>query len=131
MAEGTDQTLKEILTNAKQAEAQQNIEDATRLYQQAINKDSLNEQAFTRLMTIFRKQKEYKKELRIINNGIKVFEKFYRSQARHKSKSITEISNKLNRSVGLIDRKGNSLYDPEPIAKWKKRKVVVEKKIKS
>jgi len=131
MAEGTDQTLKEILTNAKQAEAQQNIEDANRLYQQAITKDSLNEQAYTRLMTIFRRQKDYKKELRIINNGIKVFEKFYRSQSRHKSKRIMDISNKLNRSVGLMDRKGNSLYDPEPIAKWKKRKAVVEKRIKS
>lgn len=81
-------------------------------------------------MTIFRRQKEYKKELRVINNGIKVFEKFYRSQSHHKSKSITEISNKLNRSVGLADKKGNSLYSPEPIAKWKK-KAVVEKRIKS
>ena len=131
MAEETNQTLKEILANAMLAEAQQNIEEATSLYQQAINKDSLNEHAYARLMTIFRRQKEYKKELRIINNGIKVFEKFYRSQSHHKSKSITEISNKLNRSVGLIDKKGNSLYDPEPIAKWKKRKAVVEKRIKS
>jgi len=131
MADEINQTLKEILTNAREAEAQQNIEEATRLYQEAINKDSLNEYAYARLMTIFRKQKEYKKELRIISNGIKVFEKFYRSQSRHKSKRITDISNKLNRSVGLIDRKGNSLYEPEPIAKWKKRKAVVEKRIKS
>lgn len=41
MAEETNQTLKEILANARLAEAQQNIEDATRLYQEAISKDSL------------------------------------------------------------------------------------------
>ena len=33
-------------------------------------------------------------------------------------------------SLVLTDKKGNAVYDPEPIARWKKRKVTVEKRIK-
>jgi hypothetical protein len=31
--------------------------------------------------------------------------------------------------AGLRDRKGNSTYLPEPLAKWTKRKQVVEKRL--
>ena len=130
MSERTNKTLKEILTEAKEAENVENIEDAIRLYQPAISTDHLNEDAYNLLMVIFRKQKDYKKELNIIKEGIKVFEEYYESRRPNKSKKITSISNKLNKSFGLADKKGNSIYDPEPIAKWKKRKLVVEKKLK-
>jgi len=45
------------------------------------------------------------------------------------SKKISEISSKLNKAFHLIDKKGNSLYAPEPIDRWEKRKGVVEKKM--
>ncbi len=80
-------------------------------------------------MILYRKKKDYKSELNIINAGIKAFESFYKSR-KSGSKKIAEISNKLNRSFGFIDKKGNSLNDPEPIARWKKRKLTVEKRIK-
>ena len=130
MAVESKRTLKEILREAKEAENTENIEDAIRLYQEAISTDELNEHAYNRLMMLFRRQKEYKKELRIIKAGIKVFEEFYESKIPNKSKTITAISNKLNKSFGLADKKGNRIYSPEPIAKWKKRKLIVEKRIK-
>ena len=130
MSKQTNRTLKEILTEAREAENIENIEEAIRLYQLAISTDHLNEDAYNRLMVIFRKLKDYKKELHIIKEGIKVFEEYYESRIPKKSKTITSISNKLNKSFGLADKKGNSIYSPEPIAKWKKRKLVVEKKLK-
>jgi hypothetical protein len=41
-----------------------------------------------------------------------------------------ELSNKLNLIFSFIDKKGNSLNDPESIKRWKKRRLTVEKRIK-
>ena len=129
MREETSRTLKEILSEAMEAETANSFENAISLYREAVTKDPLNEKAYDRLMMLFRKQKKYKQELDIIKKGIRVFEEFYKSKIPKNSKTITAISNKLNKSVGLSDKKGNSLYNPEPIAKWKKRQIIVEKKI--
>lgn len=130
MPDQSDRTIKDILAEAREAEASENIKTAVGLYKEVISADEVNEDAYNRLMMILRKQKKYKDELRIIKQGIKKFEDFYASKIPKKSKAITALSNKLNKSFGLADRKGNSLYDPEPIARWKKRKLAVEKKIK-
>jgi hypothetical protein len=121
-------TLKKV----KEAEADAKEDPATGIkeYEEAIKKNALAEKAYDRLMIIYRKEKNYKKELRIIIAGIKAFETFYRSK-KSRSKKIADISQKLNRSFGFTDKKGNTLYDPEPIARWKKRKEVVEKKIRT
>ena len=83
-------------------------------------------------MVIYRKQKRYKDELDIINKGLKHFEEH---RAKHSSKknistSIKRLSSSLNKSLGLTNSKGKFLYEPEPIPSWKKRKEVVEKKLK-
>jgi hypothetical protein len=80
-------------------------------------------------MILYRREKNYKKELSVINAGIKTFEKFYKSRLGKPSKKISEISKKLNKAFHLVDKKGNSLYAPEPIDRWQKRRGVVEKKM--
>ena len=102
----------------------------TQDYGDIIKNNPLAEKAYDRLMIISRKEKDYKNELRIINNGIKAFENFYRSK-KSGSKKIAEISNKLNRSFGFTDKKGNAIYEPEPIARWKKRRITVQNKLKN
>ena len=121
-------TLKQPLKEGKKEE-KENISIAIKEYEEAIKKNTLAEKAYDRLMILYRKEKNYKNEFRIITTGIKAFESFYKSK-KSRSKKIADISQKLNRSFGFTDKKGNSLYDPEPIARWKKRKEVVEKKIK-
>ena len=121
-------TLKQPLKEGEKEE-KENISIAIKEYEEAIKKNTLAEKAYDRLMILYRKEKNYKKEFRIITAGIKAFESFYKSK-KSRSKKIADISQKLNRSFGFTDKKGNSLYDPEPIARWKKRKEVVEKKIK-
>ena len=121
--------IKKIIEYADNAEEKEDIPLAIKDYEEAIQKDPLREKAYDRLMILYRKEKNYKKELKLINAGIKVFEKFYRSK-KSSSKKIAEISKRLNRSFGFTDRKGNAVYDPEPIARWKKRKITVEKRIK-
>ena len=80
-------------------------------------------------MIIYRKKKDVKNELQIINTAIKAYKEFYASK-KHATKNITAISNKLNKSFGFTDKKGNTLYTPEPIATWLKRKDLIEKKKK-
>ena len=122
-------TLKQTIKEAQQAEEKEDISLAIKDYEEAIQKNPLAERAYDRLMILYRKDKNYKKELQLINSGIKAFEKFYKSR-KSNSKKIADISKKLNRSFGFTDKKGNAVYDPEPIARWKKRKITVEKRLK-
>ena len=121
----------ELLEKAREAEKQDAPEEAAKLYEKIIKLDRLDEQAYNRLFIMYRKQQEYGKELDAIDAGIEAFEKFYASHKPKKSDKVSAISQKLNKTLGLTDKKGNSLYSPEPIGKWKKRKEVVEKRIKS
>jgi len=79
-------------------------------------------------MIVYRKLKDYKRELELIDRGIKAYEDYYKSNVK-KSKKVIELSSKLAKSVGLIDKKGNTTYDPEPIGKWKKRRLTVVKRL--
>lgn len=65
----------------------------------------------------------------VADRGIKAYEDFYNSKTS-KLKKVIDISSKLAKSMGLVDKKGNTTYDPEPIGKWKKRRLVIEKKLK-
>jgi tetratricopeptide (TPR) repeat protein len=122
-------SIKKTIEEADEAEEKEDIPLAIKDYESAIEANPLLEKAYDRLMILYRKEKNYKKELQLINAGIKAFESFYKSR-KSGSRKIAEISKKLNRSFGFTDKKGNAVYDPEPIARWKKRKITVEKRIK-
>jgi tetratricopeptide (TPR) repeat protein len=122
-------SIKKTIEEADEAEEKEDIPLAIKDYESAIQADPLLEKAYDRLMILYRKEKNYKKELQLINSGIKAFENFYKSR-KSNSKKIAEISKKLNKSFGFTDKKGNAVYDPEPIARWKKRKITVQKRIK-
>jgi len=67
----------------------------------------------------------------IINAGVKAFKNLYKTKSEHsRSRKVAEISNALLKSTGLANKKGNRFYNPETICKWKKRKGIVEKKLK-
>ena len=124
-------TVKDIIERAREAEAVQDLERAAELYEQVIKESPINEYAYDRLMILYRKSKQYKDEMRIINAGIKAYENFYKTKSKHsRSRKVVEMSNAFLKSTGLADKEGNHVYDPEPIGKWKKRKAVVVKKIK-
>ena len=123
-------SVRDTIEQAKAAEAANDPTTAITLYQQALQMDTLQEYPYDRLMILYRKQKDYKNELRIIRSGIKAFQNFYKTQTHTGSRKVAEISKKLSRSFGLIDKKGNAVYEPKPIPGWKKRIEVVEKRLK-
>jgi hypothetical protein len=105
------------------------------LYEEQIKNGDMDTYPYDRLMIHYRKQKEYKEELRVINRGLKVFGdklKHQQDQILKRTASRTAIkrlSDKISQLSGLSDKRGNPNYLPEPLERWTKRKITVEAKL--
>jgi len=130
--EDADYEKQTLLQQATWAEKNNDLETAERLYRKLMKQKAFNASVYTRMMVIYRKQKRYKEELEIINKALQHFKEDSTKRAASKASNaiITKLSKSLNKSLGLTDKKGNQVYEPEPVATWKKRKTTVEKKLK-
>ena len=100
-------------------------------YEKIIRKDRYNEKAYDRLMIIYRKNKDYAKELKLIEAGIRAFiELFNKAVKRKPDKKTIRLSRALLKLTGLSDKKGNPLYQREPINKWTKRESILLSRMK-
>jgi hypothetical protein len=130
IAHKKNETTAELLETAKSLEEKGALEEAAAAYEKLIRAQPLNELGYNRLMIIYRRQKNLKKELATIKTGIKVFEDRHRaSQKLSSNKKITALSRALAKSTGLTDKKGRQLYEWEPVGRWNKRRLLVEKKL--
>lgn len=126
-------SYKDLITKAEEAENNKQLNEAIKLYHGAMKVEPSYELPYDRLMVIYRKQKRYKEELKVINEGIRFFSEQHENKQKEmigSNKKITQLSNALMKSVGLKDKKGKNIYYPEPVPKWQKRKQMVEKKLK-
>lgn len=118
---------------ASEAEKNNDIKKAIRLYEQNINEDYADEFAFDRLMIIYRKQKDYKNELRVIERGIQLFQQDIEEHLQHSisrrvnAAKLKQLSNAIIKQSGL---KKEEVHFPGPIDKWIKRKEIVKGKLK-
>lgn len=113
----------DLLSRASEHEKNDELQEAAALYLRYLKKIPGNENAYTRLMIIYRKQKEGEKELALINRAIKTFEDIFKKEIRvSPSRKTIEISKKLIKSLGQTER--------EPLKKWKRRKALLEKQLK-
>ncbi|HKZ67487.1 MAG TPA: hypothetical protein VJ111_14070 [Chitinophagaceae bacterium] len=120
------------LSEAKELEQKGELEKATAAFKKVIKEDPVNAYAYDRLMIIYRKNKEYKKEKAVIIAAIKAFQQFYKKASKSPvTKKITSLSNALMKATGLADKRGRPLYEKEPLGRWNTRKRVVEKKMKA
>jgi len=125
--------IEERNNAARQAELEDDLPKATKLYEQNIKENYADEFAFERLMIIYRREKEYKDELRVIKRGIELFEQNMKDHLKHSlsrhidGKKLEQISNAIMKKSGL---KKGEFHFPDPIDKWIKRKEIVEKKLK-
>lgn len=127
--ENREHSIHDLLLKAEEARKNKDNSLAIELYSEVLKIDPLQIPAYNALMKIFRQEKAYKKQLKIINSAIKVHEKYYSENSEKHSKQVKMISEKLNKSFGVVDKKGAKLYNPEPIGKWQKRKEMVNKKL--
>ena len=129
-------TISERNKQAKQAEEKEAFDKAIKLYEENIKIDIADPVAYERLMILYRKQKAYKEEMRVIKRGIEVFRKQARGvlenniSSKKNKAELVKLSNAFMKGAGLVDRKGNETHIPEPVNKWMKRLDVVEKRLK-
>lgn len=124
-------TYDELLKQGRQAEDERNNADAITNYQKAIQIEPINKFAYNRLMIIYRKEKMYKEELKLIDEAITNIQTAYnKKKTKFKSNSnVFKLSNALMKSTGLTDKKGDLVYEPEPVPTWKKRRQTVLKRL--
>jgi tetratricopeptide (TPR) repeat protein len=125
-------TYSELMKEAKEFEENNELENAAKLYARAAKAEPHDEQAYNRLMIIYRKLQWYEEELKIIKKGIAAFEELYQKKSERlfgKNQKVARLSNALAKSLGQRGKKTEALYLPEPIPKWMKRQKVVEKKL--
>ncbi len=127
--EEKEPSINDLLLKAGEAWKNKDNSLAIKLYREVLKIDPMQIPAYNALMKIYRKEKAYKNELAIINSGIKIYEKYYNDHSGKHSKQVKAISEKLNKSFGLVDKKGSKLYNPEPIGKWQSRKELVNRKL--
>jgi tetratricopeptide (TPR) repeat protein len=121
---------KELLEQARKAEQDELPENAIPIYERLIKKEPLKDLFYDRLMILYRKLKNYKKELEVIDKGIKAFETYFKERAEKvlkKNKHLEKLSMALLKKTGLKEK--NHEYFPEPLNRWRKRKVVVKRKL--
>ena len=103
-------------------------------YREQVKNGIFSPLPYERLMIHYRKEKNYPEELKVIKKGIDTFRKYYanlqKSAIKKQKSNIAELSRKFSKSAGLIDKKGNDTYLPEPLPKWIKRQSMVEQKMK-
>lgn len=122
----------ELMTDAKEAEENNEWEKAAKIYERAIKLEPHEEQPYNRLMIVYRKLTWYEEELKTIKKGIAAFEEWYLKKSERllgKNQTVNRLSNALAKSLGQKGKKPKNVYYPEPILKWMKRQKVVEKKL--
>jgi hypothetical protein len=121
-----------VLQQAAAAQKNDAPELAETLYKKQMNEKAFNPAVYKKLMVLYRKEKRYKDELNIIDKGLKHFEEQRANRSSNKKigMGIRRISSSLNKSLGLINKSGKEIYEPEPIPEWRKRKENVQKKLR-
>jgi tetratricopeptide (TPR) repeat protein len=117
------------MSSGKLLEQEGNNKDAIHLYEDELRKHPRNIYVYDRLMILYRKEKAYRKELSLITKAIGKFKNLYQPEINSHSKKVASLSKSILHAVGLADKKGLALYQPQPIARWEKRKKTVNQKL--
>ncbi|MEP7277706.1 MAG: hypothetical protein ABI813_03595 [Bacteroidota bacterium] len=129
MAQVADEEVNNWKVSGRQLEQQGEDKKAIGLYEAALKKYPVDVYLYNRLMILYRKQKFYKKELALITLGIKKFSALLHPNRHHGAIKIASLSKSILQAVGLSDKKGLALYQPQPIARWEKRKKTASRKL--
>jgi hypothetical protein len=97
-------------------------EKAIAEYKNILSVYPLSEEAYDRIMILFRQTKKAKEEMHWIEKAIRTFEKSFRQPGDRSKGEVATLSRSILRSTGLLNKKGKPLYQPAPISRWQKRK---------
>jgi tetratricopeptide (TPR) repeat protein len=121
----------ELIEEARNVEADGELEKAASIYEQAIRQHPMDEFPYNRLMIIYRKFKQPENELNVINKALEVYTTFYDKKLKPYTSNtkVGQLSKALLKSVTGSAKKTSYTSYPEPIPRWTLRKKAVEKKL--
>jgi tetratricopeptide (TPR) repeat protein len=121
----------ELIEEARNVEADGELEKAASIYEQAIRQHPMDEFPYNRLMIIYRKFKQPKNELRVIKKALEVYTAFYDKKLKPYTSNtkVGQLSKALLKSVTGSAKKTSYTSYPEPSPRWTLRKKAVEKKL--
>lgn len=114
---------------ARQLEIDGDNNGAIEMYEWLVKKYPTEAHNYDRLMILYRKEKAYKKEISLIGTAIDKFTTLLHPNKKNTSKKIASLSKSILHATGLTDKRGMALYQPQPIARWQKRKKVLQQKL--
>lgn len=118
---------------AKEAEQAGESDTAADLYRKALKADPMDDLAYNRLMVYFRRKKDYKKELQLIQAAIKAHLQHAQQNQQQwlkRNKKTARTAKALVKSLGLVDRTGAPRLETRQLNTWRKRMTVVRKRLK-
>ncbi|MEO5892969.1 MAG: hypothetical protein ABIQ31_22155 [Ferruginibacter sp.] len=115
--------------NATLLEMEGELLKAALMYEKLLKKAPSDMSVLSRLMVIYRKQKDYRKEIIHISAAIKIHEQKY-ARLKSKNAKVVLLSKKLNTLLGHTDKRGKNLLDIPEVTRLKKRKEVAQKRMK-
>jgi tetratricopeptide (TPR) repeat protein len=122
-----DDDVPSTFDGARQLEQRGDIKEAVELYESLLKRSPEDLKIITRLIILYRKLKDYKKEMGLINKAIKIHEQRY--LPKKATKQVSLISKKLNILLGHTDKKGKNKLLPQEIVKLQNRRSLLQKKL--
>jgi len=106
---------------ARELEQKGFYKEAAALYEKLLKAAPNSLRIINRLLIVYRKLKEVKKEIHYIDKAIAIQQQYFASRATP-DKTITNISKKLNALLGHTDKKGKPVLVPAEVLKLQERK---------
>lgn len=125
---------RNLHVQAKEAEQAGEAGQAIELYQKALKKDPMDDLAYNRLMVNYRRGKQYRKELQIIQAAIAAHLKNAQETQQQwlkRNKKTARTAKALIKSLGLVDPKGLPKLETRQLNTWRRRLAVVRKRLKN
>ncbi|HWV72998.1 MAG TPA: hypothetical protein VN040_14855 [Pseudosphingobacterium sp.] len=125
-------SIHELFKEARAQELEGNVDDAIKRYGLVISKDPLQVGAYNRLMILYRKLKDYRKESMIIKQAIGAYVKDIKEDQQTWKKANSKsarLSLSLAKAMGLLNERGLPVYEEPQIMTWRKRLETVQKKL--
>ena len=115
------------ITDARALEQKEDWQGAALLYEKLLKQSPKNLPIIHRLLVLFRKLGNVKKEVQYIDAAIKIQQQKY-AISNQLDKKATTLSNQLNKMLGLTDQKGKAIFVADEILKLELRKTRLLKK---
>jgi tetratricopeptide (TPR) repeat protein len=120
--------VEETVKGAMILEKRKEWKQAAELYEKLLKQSATNLKVLGRLMMVYRKLKDTKKEIAAIDKSIDIHEQQYLRLMKPGPK-ISQISKKLNSLLGHTDKKGKNIFLSTEVSKLQKRKENLLKKL--